>query len=209
MPTDTPLTGQTIVFTGSLNQISRAQQQDIAEHFGAEVSNTIDEGTAFVVRGTENISERKLEQAASLGVAIIDEDELLKRMAFKPYDPSSSNVSISSQAASPAQISAVENFYNTKLDFEMSHVQANTVLSIRDYVQALARVMRRDGHQVSDDAEIVVAGWVVNEEDLSGYIQAWNERRFDRGNHHGFPRLRRDQAFSRIYEKMSQTILEF
>lgn len=212
MTTETPLAGRTIVFTGSLIQISRTHQRAIAEHFGAQGSNIIDEQTAFLVRGTENVSERKLKQAASLGVEIIDEKELLKRMEFKSYDhllPALSNVEVSSRPASPAQIAAVERFYNTKLDFEMSHVQANTALSIRDYVQALARILRREGRRVSDDAEIVVAGWIINEEDLSNYIQTWNERRFNRGNHNGFPRLKRDQAFSRIYAKMCKTILEF
>ena len=208
-----PLGGKNIVFTGEFLQFSRASQREIAAHFGAEVSNIIGRHTAFLVRGVDKISNQKLTKARQDSVETIDEDELLRRLAFKPFDhllPKNWNkdsVFGASQIASGAQKESVQRFYHKNLDLPISYDRASTMLSIRSYVQALAEILRSEGHKVSDDLEVVVARWVIGEQDLFAYVTAWNDRRFKRGTHNSPPRLTRDAHFLRVYNKMHEAKL--
>ena len=72
-----PLAGQTIVFTGSLERMTRDEAKAVAERLGAKVSGSISAKTNLVVAGPGAGS--KLAKARELGVETIDEDEWIAR----------------------------------------------------------------------------------------------------------------------------------
>jgi DNA ligase (NAD+) len=72
-----PLAGKTIVFTGSLERMTRDEAKAIAERLGAKVSGSISAKIDFVVAGPGAGS--KLAKARELKVETIDEDEWVKR----------------------------------------------------------------------------------------------------------------------------------
>lgn len=68
----TPLTGKTIVFTGTLTTMTRPEAKDRALRVGAKVAGSVSAKTDYVVAGMEAGS--KLSKAEMLGIRIIDED---------------------------------------------------------------------------------------------------------------------------------------
>jgi DNA ligase (NAD+) len=72
-----PLAGQTIVFTGSLEKMTRDEAKAVAERLGAKVSGSISSKTNLVVAGPGAGS--KLAKARELGVETVDEDEWIRR----------------------------------------------------------------------------------------------------------------------------------
>ena len=74
--TQTPLSGKTIVFTGTLPTLSRAEGKARAERAGAKVASSVSSKTDYVVAGDDAGS--KLKNAQELGVAVISENEFLK-----------------------------------------------------------------------------------------------------------------------------------
>jgi DNA ligase (NAD+) len=71
-----PLAGMTLVFTGSLPTLSRADAQERARNTGASVTSSVSKNTSYVVTGSDPGS--KAEKAKSLGVPRITEAEFLK-----------------------------------------------------------------------------------------------------------------------------------
>ncbi len=75
---DGPLAGKTYVLTGTLPTLSRTEASALVEKAGGRVGGSVSKKTDAVVAGSE--AGGKLEKAKSLGVEVIDEDELLRRV---------------------------------------------------------------------------------------------------------------------------------
>ena len=71
-----PLEGMVVVFTGSLELMSRSEAKISAEKFGAKVSGSVSKKTDFVVSGPGAGSKEK--KAIELGVKVLSESEWLK-----------------------------------------------------------------------------------------------------------------------------------
>jgi len=72
----TPVTDKTVVFTGSLERMTRSEAKALAERLGAKVTGSVSAKTDYVVAGADAGS--KLSKARELGVAVLSEDEWLK-----------------------------------------------------------------------------------------------------------------------------------
>lgn len=68
--------GLTFVLTGTLPTMSRDEASEMIRSMGGKVSGSVSKKTSYVVAG--EAAGSKLTKAQSLGVAIIDEDELLR-----------------------------------------------------------------------------------------------------------------------------------
>ena len=73
---DNPFFGKTLVFTGTMPTLGRAEAKTMAQDVGAKVSGSVSKKTDYVVAGAEAGS--KLEKAQQLGVTVIDEAEFLR-----------------------------------------------------------------------------------------------------------------------------------
>lgn len=69
---DSPVAGKTVVFTGSLEQMTREEAKAMAERLGAKVSGSVSKKTDIVVAGPGAGS--KLDKAKEFNVQVMDED---------------------------------------------------------------------------------------------------------------------------------------
>ena len=76
--TDGALRGSTVVITGTLPTLSRQQATTLIEQNGGRVTDSVSKKTSFVLAGESPGS--KIEKARSLGVEVIDESELHRRL---------------------------------------------------------------------------------------------------------------------------------
>ncbi len=67
------IAGKTIVFTGTLEKISRAEAKAQAQALGAKVAGSVSAKTDYVIAGAD--AGTKLKQAIALGVQVLSEDE--------------------------------------------------------------------------------------------------------------------------------------
>src|SRR5690349_13759001 len=70
------IAGKTVVFTGSLEKMTRDEAKAMAERFGAKAAGSVSKKTDYVVAGPGAGS--KLAEAKKHGVAVLTEDEWLK-----------------------------------------------------------------------------------------------------------------------------------
>ena len=73
-----PLAGVTVVITGSFAGFSRSEAEGMVKKAGGSVSGSVSKKTGFVLAGEKPGS--KLEAAETLGIAVIDEAEFLRKL---------------------------------------------------------------------------------------------------------------------------------
>jgi DNA ligase (NAD+) len=78
---DSPVAGKTVVFTGSLEKMTRDEAKAMAERLGAKVSGSVSKKTDYVVAGPGAGS--KLAEAKKHGVATLTEDEWFELVGRK------------------------------------------------------------------------------------------------------------------------------
>lgn len=68
-----PLSGKTVVFTGTLEKMTRLEAKALAQKFGAKVAGSVSGHTDYVIVGKEAGS--KVKKAAELGIKVLNEQE--------------------------------------------------------------------------------------------------------------------------------------
>jgi len=84
--TSSPVTGKTVVFTGTLETLTRSEAKAQAERLGAKVAGSVSKKTDYVVAGTGTETKSKLTKAKELGVDVLDEQEWLRLTLVKRPD---------------------------------------------------------------------------------------------------------------------------
>jgi DNA ligase (NAD+) len=72
---ESPVTDKTVVFTGSMEKMTRSEAKALAERLGAKVAGSVSKKTDYVIAGADAGS--KLTKAREAGVTVLTEDEWL------------------------------------------------------------------------------------------------------------------------------------
>ncbi len=83
-----PFSGKTVVFTGTMAHLGRAEAKKLVESLGGKVASSVSSRTDFLVAGEGGGSKGK--QAAALGVSVLEEAQFLA-MAGQAPPPSQTN----------------------------------------------------------------------------------------------------------------------
>ena len=70
---DTPFSNKTVVFTGTLQKMTRHEAKAKAQSLGAKVAGSVSKNTDYVIVGADAGSKAKTAQ--ELGIKIISEEE--------------------------------------------------------------------------------------------------------------------------------------
>lgn len=70
------IAGKTVVFTGTLEKMTRAEAKAKALNLGAKVAGSVSNNTDYVIQG--NDAGNKAKKAAELGITILSEDEFME-----------------------------------------------------------------------------------------------------------------------------------
>lgn len=75
-----PMRGKSVVITGTLTNLTRAEAQELARRAGADVNDSVSRATSYVVVGDKPGSKAK--KAQELGVPILSESDFLQLVNF-------------------------------------------------------------------------------------------------------------------------------
>ena len=81
-----PLSGKTIVVTGTLSTFGRSEVKERLESLGAKVSGSVSKKTSFLIAG--EAAGSKLAKAQALGIDVMDEQALIALFNNNPVDES-------------------------------------------------------------------------------------------------------------------------
>ena len=87
---DGPLAGKTVVFTGTLQTLTRQEAKSLAERMGAKVSDTVSKKTDLVILGEKAGS--KARKAEQLHIQTIDEAQWLSLFVQEDAMPPNTNI---------------------------------------------------------------------------------------------------------------------
>ena len=71
----TPISGKLVMFTGGFADRSRSELKSIAESLGAKIASSITRKTDFLVAGSQKPTIRKINEAKSLNIKVLSEEE--------------------------------------------------------------------------------------------------------------------------------------
>ena len=100
--------------------------------------------------------------------------------------------------ASEAQLHAIDVFFGAPPEGPFTLELATYVLSVRDYVAAVADLCGEGGRPISLNVCRVVAAKMMDDDSFKRHVTAWNKSRFSRGTHHEAPRMTANRQFMRV-----------
>ena len=76
-----PLAGKTVVVTGTLQDLSRSEAEDLIRQYGGTASGSVSKKTAYVLAGEKAGS--KLDKAQALGIPVLDEKAFFELLGIR------------------------------------------------------------------------------------------------------------------------------